>query len=48
MPFRFIFFVSIAIIGLGANPLYNFAITFLDENVKKEKSGLYNGINTAC
>lgn len=42
--YRFIFFASIAIIGIGANPLYNFAITFLDENVEKEKSGLYNGI----
>nr|XP_039271213.1 solute carrier organic anion transporter family member 4A1-like [Styela clava] len=46
--FRYIFLVAIAIVGIGSNPLYTYAVTFFDENVKKENSALYNGIYYAC
>nr|XP_039250315.1 solute carrier organic anion transporter family member 4A1-like [Styela clava] len=42
--YRYIFIVAISIIGLSICPMYAHGVTYLDENVKKKNSAMYNSI----
>jgi len=42
--YRYIFYASFLLIGLGASPIYSLGITYLDENVKQRYSSMYTGI----